>query len=60
MKTNLPSPISEVSAAAVSTVRAPQEQQAGAQVKALKKRKAERVRFFFGWCQGCRALGNSF
>ncbi|HEX8329698.1 MAG TPA: hypothetical protein VF629_19330 [Hymenobacter sp.] len=32
-----------------------------AQAKARKKeRKAERLRFFFGWCEGCRAFGEGF
>jgi hypothetical protein len=32
-----------------------------AQAKALKKeRKHERLRFFFGWCEGCQAIGGAF
>ncbi|GAA4053589.1 hypothetical protein GCM10022409_45650 [Hymenobacter glaciei] len=32
-----------------------------AQAKALKKeRKYERMRFFFAWCEGCRAFGCGF
>ncbi|WP_201980520.1 hypothetical protein [Hymenobacter rubidus] len=31
------------------------------QAKALKKeRKNERLRFFFGWCEGCQAFGSAF
>jgi hypothetical protein len=31
------------------------------QAKAIKKeRKHERLRFFFGWCEGCRAFGSGF
>ncbi len=39
----------------------PEEQQARAQAKAEKKeRKHARLRFFFGWCQGCQAFGSAF
>jgi len=41
--------------------RTPEEQQLHTQTKALKKRrKVERLLFFFGWCEGCRAFSNSF
>jgi hypothetical protein len=31
------------------------------QAKAQKKeRKHERLRFFFGWCEGCQFFGSSF
>lgn len=54
----VPAPSPEPS---VRSIRTPEEQQAHAQAKKLKKeRKAERLRFFFGWCQGCRAMGNGF
>jgi len=44
-----------------SSARTPEEQHAYAQAKALKKeRKHERLRFFFGWCEGCRAFGEGF
>jgi hypothetical protein len=44
-----------------STFRTPAEEQAHAQHKARKKeRKRERLRFFFSWCDCCRAFGNSF
>ena len=40
--------------------RTADEQQAHAQHKAQKKRrKLERLLFFFGWCEGCRSYGNS-
>jgi hypothetical protein len=42
-------------------VRTPEEQQARAQAKALKKeKKNERLRFFYGWCEGCQAFGSGF
>ena len=37
------------------------EQQARAIAKAQKKeRKHARLRFFFGWCEGCQAFGSAF
>ena len=40
--------------------RTADEQQAHAQHKAQKKRrKLDRLLFFFGWCEGCRSYGNS-
>jgi hypothetical protein len=42
-------------------VGTPEEQQARAQAKRLKKeRKHARLRFFFGWCEGCQAFGSAF
>jgi hypothetical protein len=39
----------------------PEEQQARAQAKLAKKeRKHARLRFFFGWCEGCQAFGSAF
>jgi hypothetical protein len=39
----------------------PEEQQARAQAKLEKKeRKHARLRFFFGWCEGCQAFGSAF
>ena len=44
----------------VAPGRTPAEQYAHAQHKAQKKRrKLERLLFFFGWCEGCRSYGNS-
>jgi hypothetical protein len=37
--------------------RTPQEQQAKAR---KKERKAERLRFFFAWCEGCQSFGAGF
>jgi hypothetical protein len=37
--------------------RTPQEQQAKSQ---KKERKAERLRFFFAWCEGCQSFGSGF
>ncbi|MBJ6111342.1 hypothetical protein JAO73_20140 [Hymenobacter sp. BT523] len=58
-------PQSPTSAAPVSNSQpqalTPEQQQARAQAKAEKKeRKHERLRFFFGWCEGCRAFGEGF
>ena len=39
----------------------PAEQQARIQARLAKKeRKHARLRFFFGWCQGCQAFGSAF
>ena len=39
----------------------PEEQQARIQAKREKKeRKHARLRFFFGWCEGCQAFGSAF
>ncbi|GAC1595537.1 MAG: hypothetical protein NVS3B25_19260 [Hymenobacter sp.] len=43
------------------TARTPEEQQVRALAKVQKReRKWERLRFFFGWCEGCRAFGEGF
>ena len=40
--------------------RTSEKQQAHAQHKAQKKRrKLDRLLYFFGWCEGCRSYGNS-
>ncbi|MDB5233783.1 MAG: hypothetical protein JWR44_776 [Hymenobacter sp.] len=58
-----PTPVSEANlptdgTPVASVVRTPEQK---AQAKALKKeRKQERLRFFFGWCQGCQAFGSGF
>ena len=44
----------------VAPARTPEEEQVHIQHKAQKKRrKLERLLFFFGWCEGCRSYGNS-
>ncbi len=62
--TTSPSIASEVVPAAALTAAAlpcPKLAALKARAKALKKwRKQERLRFFFGWCAGCHALGFSF
>jgi hypothetical protein len=51
-------PASEPTSPAAKAVRPPEQK---AQAKALKKeRKHERLRFFYGWCQSCKAFGSSF
>lgn len=46
---------------ATPAFRTPAEEQAHAQHKAQKKeRKHERLRFFFSWCDCCRAFGKAF
>ena len=44
----------------VIPARTPEEQQQHIQHKAEKKRrKLDRLLYFFGWCEGCRSYGNS-
>jgi len=46
---------------AASTQSPANAAQQKALAKAIKKeRKHERLRFFFGWCEGCQALGGAF
>ena len=60
MTTTLSSPSTNLTSGPKSR-RTPEEQQLHTQTKALKKqRKVERLLFFFGWCEGCRAFSNSF
>ena len=54
-----PSAVSAITSAPIT--RTAPEQQAHTAAKKLKKqRKAERLRSFFGWCEGCRAFCSGF
>lgn len=62
MTTDLPLQPSAVSAVVSAPIgRTALEQAAHAEAKKLKKeRKAERLRSFLGWCEGCQAFGSGF
>ncbi|MBF9144287.1 hypothetical protein [Hymenobacter properus] len=54
-------PSATLASGSQSAAGTPEEQQARAQAKLAKKeRKHARLRFFFGWCEGCQAFGSAF
>ncbi|MGI4885565.1 MAG: hypothetical protein ACRYFR_11455 [Janthinobacterium lividum] len=61
---HLPAPLApvveSVARPAIAIARTPAEQAAKAAKAAKKERKHARLRWFFSWCWGCRAMGGSF